>query len=178
MCEYRAPRPGHWGATSTTTIHLPSLRGISASDARLRAFALHLQVGLSTGPLNPRQPPTGTLRLSRCRAIAACLGSLRDGGSVTPDSLEPLLDRLAQHCTEAERRHWLECAHAALQAAEVRADDGGRLWRWLEILSLRLLHRRAAEMATVRYLHPIAPLGLTCARRRSTLGACSRQSEE
>lgn len=37
-----------------------------------------------------------------------------------------------RRCGERERRHWLE------------------------ILSLHMLHRRAARMAMVRYLHPLA----------------------
>lgn len=158
MCEYHGPLPRRRAADDGALPRLPALALARVEPPRLILLARRLNLRLAAGPLAAGLPDTAAGRLARARDCAASLIRLAQGTPPSPALLRPLLDGYAQRCGEAERGYWLDCAGDALNRAGLDAPDRLALWRWLDILSLRLLHARARTAgATVRHLHPPPP---------------------
>lgn len=156
MCDHHGPIREHGIAHLP---HWPALSRLSlgrTDETTLRRFALCFQAMLISGPLAHRRASSAIQRLAYCREIVfALLRATHDRQDATAAS-RILLEGLMQRCGEHERRHWLECACMAMSRSGMAPDAKLQLWRWLETLSLHMLHRRAARMAMVRYLHPLA----------------------
>lgn len=157
MCEYHGPLPGRRAADDSALPRLPALSLDRVDHARLILLARHLHLRLAAGPLATGLPDSAAGRLTRVRDCAASLIRLANGSAANPALLRPLLDGYARRCSEKERKAWLDCAGAALNHARLGATEHMALWRWFEILSLRLLHARAAADPALRYLYPPRP---------------------
>jgi len=153
MCEYRGSLPRRALPMPAPMPALPCLASVEVEEARLIVLGRRLHLRLATCPLGQRLSPTVALRLQRYRAATASLVCLCGGYPPDEELLQPLLEGLEQCCTEAERLMWLECVADALQVSRLPAAAANRLWRWFEVLSLRLL-RPAVVFAQLRYLHP------------------------
>lgn len=157
MCEYHGPVGARRGSPSALDLPgLPVLDLVCIDEARLIVLARRLHLRLCAGPLGQRLPDTAAQRLTRLRDSTNSLIRLSRGAAASPALLRPLIEGYESHCSEHERRLWLHCVDDALASAGLPPAARAGLWRWFEILSLRLLHRRAAALATVRYLFPPA----------------------
>lgn len=153
MCEYHGPFPSRRRAPAALPA-LPSLAAGRIDAARMIVLARRLHLRLSATALAHRLPATPAQRLAQGRDYAAVLVRLGRGEAASPALLRVLLQGFEAALGEPERRLWLTCAAEALHHAGLDAASGSTVWRWFEILSLRMRHPRAIRGACVRYLYP------------------------